>query len=169
MICYVEAPPFESFALAVALVSFNGSTAVNLSQINTNEVIEAVNLTRYSANTDGLVITSATPGIRLIISSYLPLDSDTTFGCHGTFTNLAISGALVSGMPMGQAAAPFPPSSLLSTLSGINSNICESTVDLSWTAGASDREIEYFLFEDGADINNFNFSITQYSFLTSYS
>ncbi|KAI6648852.1 hypothetical protein LOD99_6926 [Oopsacas minuta] len=167
MICYIEPPPSESFGLSTAQVSFNGSTPANLGQINNDDVIGGIDLTRYSANTDGLDTTPARPGIRLIISSYLPLDSDTTFGCHGIFPNSSTSDAIVSGMPMGQAAVPLPPSSLLSTLSGINSNTCESTVDLSWTPGASDREIEYFLFEDGADLNNFNSSITQYSFLTS--
>ena len=103
MVCYIEPPPSKTFAFSVALVSFDGSAPATLAQINDNNTIDGVVLIRYSANTDGLTISTDRPGIRLIIHSYQSSDSDTLFGCHGTFTDSTVSAARVSGMPMRQA------------------------------------------------------------------
>ena len=102
MVCYIESPPSETFALTVARVSFNGSDSGNLDEINNNNV-PPIDLSRYSANVDGLTLTAARVGIRLVIESYLPSDSATVFGCHGTFLNSSVSDSLVSGMPNEQA------------------------------------------------------------------
>ena len=105
MICYIVPPPSTTFALTAAFVSFDGSSpAANLAQINTNSIVGGIDLTRYSANTDELGVTTSRPGIRLIISSYIPSDSNTIYGCHGLFPNTSISEALVSDTPMGQAS-----------------------------------------------------------------
>ena len=104
MVCYIVPPPPETFALTVASVSFNGSTpAASRDNINNNDIIGGVDLSRYTANIDGLGVTTSRPGIRLIITSYIPSDSNTLYGCHGLFPNGSISDAQVSGMPMGPA------------------------------------------------------------------
>ena len=105
MICYVVPPPPTTFVLDTAYVSFNGSDPpASFANINTNIVLGGIYLNRYSASIDGLGVTSSRPGIRLIIASYIPSDSNTIYGCHGFFANTSISEALVSGMPMGQAS-----------------------------------------------------------------
>ena len=103
MVCYIEPSPSDTFVFDTALVSFDGSTPATLTQININAIIGGVDLSRYSANTDGLTKSTARPVIRLIIHSYLSSDSDTLIGCHGTFADTTISAAVVSGMPMKQA------------------------------------------------------------------
>ena len=103
MVCYVVPPPADTFVIAFAYVSFNGSSPASLFNINNNYIIGGVDLSRYSANTDGLGVTTSRPCIRLIITSYIPSDSNTLYGCHGLFPNASISDALVSGMPMGPA------------------------------------------------------------------
>ena len=100
MVCYIELPPSETFVISIALVSFNGSTPATRSQINIFEITGGVDLSRYSANTDGLTLSSARPAIRLIIHSYQSSDSDTLIGCHGTFDNGSFSEAIVSDSPM---------------------------------------------------------------------
>ena len=105
MICYVVPPPSTTFVFNTAQVSFNGSApAATLAQLNNNIVVGGIDLSRYSANTDGLGVNTSRPGIRLIISSYIPSDSNTIYGCHGFFPNTTVSEALVSDMPMGQAS-----------------------------------------------------------------
>ena len=106
MVCYVVPPPSTTpFVLDTAYVSFNGSDPpASFANINTNIVLGGIDLSRYSASIDGLGVTSSRPGIRLIIASYIPSDSNTIYGCHGFFFNTSISDAIVSGMPMGQAS-----------------------------------------------------------------
>ena len=104
MVCYIVPPPDTIFLAITAFVSFNGSDPpASLAQLNTNSAIGGVDLSRFSANTNGLSVTASRPGIRLIIISYIPSDSDTLYGCHGFFPNTTISDAQVSGMPMGLA------------------------------------------------------------------
>ena len=103
MICYVQAPVSENFGLTVARVSINGTSPQTIGQLNTDVVIDSIDLGRYSANTDGLASSQARAGIRLIIGSYLPLDSYTTFRCYGTFGNATNFASTLSEMPMRQA------------------------------------------------------------------
>ena len=104
MVCYVVPPPPDTFAIPSAYVSFNGSDPpASVSNINDNDMIGGVDLSRYSASIDGLGVTSSRPGVRLIITSYIPSDSNTLCGCHGFFPNTTVSDAQVSGMPMGPA------------------------------------------------------------------
>ena len=100
MVCYVVPPPDTLFVFPTAQVSFNGSSPAYISYINDNDIIGGIDLSRYTANTDGLGVNTSRHGIRLIITSYIPSDSDTVYGCHGTFPNTTISDAQVSGMPM---------------------------------------------------------------------
>ena len=102
MVCYIEPPAGEVFVFTIAKVSFNESDPATIAQINENDVT-GVDLSRYSANIDGLTLTAARPGVRVIIDNYMPSDSDTEFGCHGTFSNQTDSVATVSDMPMRQA------------------------------------------------------------------
>ena len=103
MICSIVPPPSETFGTAVALVSINGSSDLTLPQLNSDSVLEGIDLSRYSANTIGLNPSSDMPVIRLIINSYLPLDSDTTFRCATSFLNGTVYDSTVSGSPMTQA------------------------------------------------------------------
>ena len=63
-------------------------------------MVEGIDLSRYSANTDGLNPSTAMPVIRLIINSYLPLDSATTFLCATSFNNGTEHSSTLSGSPM---------------------------------------------------------------------
>ena len=103
MICYVQAPVSDNFALSVAAVSINGSEPQPLGQLNTNSLVNGIDLGRYSANTNGLTLSQSRPAISLIIGSYLPIDSYTTFQCYGTFANGTLLAATLSDMPMRQA------------------------------------------------------------------
>ena len=103
MVCSIVPPPSETSSLSVALVSINGSTDFTLTQFNTNSVLGGIDLSRYSANTIDLTPSIAMPVIRLIINSYLPLDSYTTFRCGTTFNSGSGYASTVSGSPMRQA------------------------------------------------------------------
>ena len=103
MVCSIQPPPSEMFGSSFASVSINGSTALTITQLNSNGMLEGIDLSRYSANVDGLNPSTTMPVIRLIINSYLPLDSDTTFLCSTTFLNGTQYDSTVSGSPMGQA------------------------------------------------------------------
>ena len=103
MVCSIIPPPSEMFGGSVADVSINGSIDFSLSQLNTNVMVDGIDLSRYSANVDGLNPSTAMPVIRLIINSYLSLDSDTTFLCSTTFINGTVYNSTVSGSPMTQA------------------------------------------------------------------
>ena len=103
MICSIVPPPSDTFGSTVASVSINGSTDFSLALLNTNSVIEGIDLSRYSANVDGLNPSSTLSVIRLIINSYLPTDSNTTFQCATTFVNGSVYDSTVSGSPMTQA------------------------------------------------------------------
>ena len=103
MICSIEPPPSEMFSSSIAFVSINGSTAFTQTQLNTNTVTDGIDLSRYSANVDGLNPSITMPVIRLIINSYLPTDSDTTFLCSTTFNNGTVYDSTVFGSPMSQA------------------------------------------------------------------
>eukprot|EP00800_Vazella_pourtalesii_P003109 TRINITY_DN1310_c0_g2_i4.p1 TRINITY_DN1310_c0_g2~~TRINITY_DN1310_c0_g2_i4.p1 ORF type:complete len:184 (-),score=48.53 TRINITY_DN1310_c0_g2_i4:8-496(-) len=138
MVCSIQPPPSETFSSSLALVSINGSTPFNLIQLNTNGMVEGIDLSRYSANVDGLNPSTAMPTIRLIINSYLPLDSDTTFLCSTTFVNGSQYDSTMPDSPMPQAALPSPPVSLTADF---NSPTCYCAVKLAWTQGASDRDI----------------------------
>ena len=103
MVCSIVPPPSEMFGGSVASVSINGSSPLTLIQLNTNSVLDGIDLSRYSANTIDLNPSTAMPVIRLIINSYLPLDSYTTFRCATTFTNGTFYPSTVYGSPMTQA------------------------------------------------------------------
>ena len=103
MVCSIVPPPSDTFSSLVATVSINGSTDFSLSNLNTNDVLDGIDLSRYSANIDGLTPSITMSVIRLIINSYLPLDSDTEFLCATTFLNGTVYNSTVSGMPMTQA------------------------------------------------------------------
>ena len=103
MICSIVPPPSEMFGSSIAFVSINGSTEFSLALLNTNSVIDGIDLGRYSANVDGLNPSPAMSVIRLIINNYLPTDSDTTFQCATTFVNGSVYDSTVSDSPMTQA------------------------------------------------------------------
>ena len=102
MVCSIVPPPSETLGSSIALVSINGSTEFTLSQLNSNSVLDRIDLSRYSANIDGLNPTAAMSVIRLIIN-YLPLDSNTTFRCVTTFINGSAYPSTLSSSPMTQA------------------------------------------------------------------
>ena len=100
MVCSITAPPSEMFSSSIAFVLINGSTPFTLVQLNSNGMIEGIDLSRYTANIDGLNPSTTLSVIRLIINSYLPLDSDTTFLCTTTFLNGTVYDSTVFGSPM---------------------------------------------------------------------
>ena len=104
MVCSIVPPTSETFALTIASVSINGSTAISVSQLKSNNILEGIDLSRYSANIIDLNRSSTLAAIRLVIISYLPLDSDTTFRCVTTLdSDGSTYASTVSGRPMTQA------------------------------------------------------------------
>ena len=103
MVCSIEPPSSETFSSLIAYVSINGTVPLSITQLNSNGVIDGLYLGRYSANVVGLNPSITMPVIRLIISSYLPFDSETTFQCCTGFLNGSLYESTVSGMPMTQA------------------------------------------------------------------
>ena len=98
MVCFVESS--EQFASTIARVSFNSSTnTFSIVDLNMNTEINGVDFSRYTSNIDGLTLALNRAGIRVVINSYQPSDSDTVLGCHGVFNNGSVSSALVSGQP----------------------------------------------------------------------
>ena len=117
MVCFVQST--EQFAITTALVSINSSTrAFTIAQLNTNNILNGIDLSLYSANIDGLNISKSRPGIRVIIRSYQRSDSSTTFECKGIFPNTSLSATLASGQPM-------QPAGMLSNLFKLNLSINE--------------------------------------------
>ena len=103
MICSIVPPPSETFSSSIATVSISGSTKFTLAQLNSSDVIDGIDLSRYSANVDGLNRSSTMSAIRLIINSYLPTDSDTIFLCSTTLDNGAVYDSTVYGSPRTEA------------------------------------------------------------------
>ena len=103
MVCSITAPPSEMFSSSIAFVLINGSTPFTLVQLNSNGMIEGIDLSRYTANIDGLNPSTTLSVIRLIINSYLPLDSDTTFLCVTSFINGTQYDSTMPDSPMRQA------------------------------------------------------------------
>ena len=103
MICFIVPPPSDMFSSSIATVSISGSTPFTLTQLNSNDVLGGIDLSRYSANVNGLNRSSIMSAIRLIINSYLPTDSATTFLCSTLLDNGTAYASTVSGSPMSQA------------------------------------------------------------------
>ena len=103
MICSIVPPTSEMFGSTVASVSINGSSAFTVTQLNSNDVLSGIDLSRYSANVDGLNPSTTLSVIRLIINSYLPTDSDTTFQCSTSFINGTAYASTVFDSPRTQA------------------------------------------------------------------
>ena len=95
MECYLDTS--VQYRVPETLVSFNSSFPFTISALNSKAVVNGIDLSRYSANVDGLGISMSRPGIRLIIKSYQFSDSETLFGCHGEFSNYSLTSALASG------------------------------------------------------------------------
>ena len=102
MTCFVQAPTSDNFGPNFALISINGTTPAIHSAINSNTISE-VNTTRYTADTTGLTVSQSRPGARLVISNYLPSDSDTTFQCSGQYPNGTIYTPINPMSPMPEA------------------------------------------------------------------
>ena len=102
MICFVVPTTVEQFDSSAATISFNGSDAASLYDINNNDVT-GVDTSRYTADLAGLTISSSRPGIRLTISPYQSSDGATNFGCHGLYTGGVPSESLISGYPQALA------------------------------------------------------------------
>ena len=133
IICSIEPPPSDTFGGTVASVSINGSTDFSLAQLNSNSVIDGIDLGRYSANINGLIPSIDMPVIRLIINSYLPLDSDTIFLCATTFNNGTVYDSTVSGSPKTEAGLLYSfIFSLLFDISILSSSSFLSCLSHSW-------------------------------------
>ena len=102
MTCYVQAPTSENFGLNFASISFNGTIPAFHYAINGN-TLSGVDTSRYTADTTGLTVSQSRPGARLVISNYLPSDSDTTFQCSGQYPNGTIYTPINPMSPMPEA------------------------------------------------------------------
>ena len=100
MICYVVTPTAEQFIDSVAQISFNGSDAATVTNIN-NNALAGVDTTRYTADLSGLTVNNDRPGFRLIITDYQASDGATNFSCHGLYGGVGggPSPALITEMP----------------------------------------------------------------------
>ena len=114
MLCFVV-PNGQMFIANTALLSFNGSSAATPTNINLNG-LSGVDLSRYSADTTNLNISNERAGVRLTISDYQASDGATLFACHGLFSGLTPSAALVSGYPQPLAGNVVRPTAIFSHL-----------------------------------------------------
>ena len=99
MTCIVQAVGDDTFGLTAALISINGSATVTSNWIS---ALSGVDTSRYTADTAGLTNNQTLVAMRLLISNYLPSDSDTTFQCSGQFPN----GTLLTPI---DSMSPMPP------------------------------------------------------------
>ena len=97
MTCFVVPPTAQQFIDIAALLSFNGSAAATPSIITNNDVLEGIDISRYTASSDGLTISNERPGVRLSISDYQASDGFIVFGCHGLYSGLTSSPVIISG------------------------------------------------------------------------
>ena len=98
MTCFVVPPTSQQFIDIAALISFNGSVAGNIPNINGNS-ISGVDTSRYTAGITGLTVSTDRPGIRLTITDYQASDGATNFSCHGLYSGGMTSPVIISGMP----------------------------------------------------------------------
>ena len=96
MTCFVVPPTAQQFIDIAALLSFNGSAAATPSIITNNDVLEGIDISRYTASSDGLTISNERPGVRLSISDYQATDGYIVFGCHGLYSGLVSSPVIIS-------------------------------------------------------------------------
>ena len=188
MVCYVVPPTAQQFIDSVALISFNGSGAATVTNIN-NNALAGVDTSRYTADVSGLTISTSTPGIRLTITDYQASDGATDFSCHGLYSggNGGPSPALITEMPQRLAGLSRlfsnnlfvyisildPPSSPIVTLSQTDIS-CSNTL-ISWSTPSSDRSItSYSVYRDdtliytGPNTTNQSTDNTQLSVSTVY-
>ena len=98
MTCFVVPPTSQVFIDFAALISFNGSVAGTISNINDN-TLGGIDTSRYTAGITGLTVSTDRPGIRLTITDYQASDGATNFSCHGLYSGAAISSVIISGIP----------------------------------------------------------------------
>ena len=104
MVCFIVPPPSDTFSFTIASVSINGSTAFSLSLLKSNDILDGIDLSRFAANVIDLNRSSTLAVIRLVINSYLPQDSYTTFRCASKLnSDGSVYYSTVSGSPMAQA------------------------------------------------------------------
>ena len=183
MTCYVESPNAEQFIDYTALLSFNGSHAFTPSVVTASSMIDGLDVSRYTASSDGLTTSNKRPGVTLSISDYQASDGYIEFGCHGLYAGLTPSPVIISSQAQRLARELYnvllsdllrfynlnnvdPPSPPVSLTAGYNFPTCFDTVQLAWTPGASDRDIEmYFLSLNGVTLASLG-PVTSYTHTT---
>ena len=103
MTCFVVPPTAESFIASTALLSFNDSAAFTPNVLTNNNVLNGIDISRYTASTDGLTISEERAGVRLSISNYQATDGYIVFGCHGVYSGLVPTPIIISSQPQGLA------------------------------------------------------------------
>ena len=98
MTCFVVPPTAQPFTDSTALLSFNGSTAFLPIIVTKEDFLGGINVSRYTASSDGLTISNERPGVKLSISDYQATDGFIVFGCHGAYSGGDNSPA-ISEMP----------------------------------------------------------------------
>ena len=147
MTCYIEPPTSEPFfAIFVPQISFNGSQPYSQSEIDSNS-IQGIDTSRYKIQYLGAE--SPRTACTIVISSYLPKDGNTVFGCHGEYYNGTYTTALASG----DGPQPVdPPNKVKNLFSYINSigSYCVASIDISFDHPTSNSPItNYNLYVDG--------------------
>ena len=179
MTCFVESPNAEQFIADTALLSFNGSAAFTPNVVTASSMLEGIDVSRYTASSDGLTISNGRPGVTLSISDYQASDGYIEFGCHGLYSSLIPSAVIISSQAQRLARELYnvllsdlvgfynlinldPPSSLVVTLSQTNN--CSSNTLISWSTPSSDRSItSLFVYRDGTLIYNALNTTNQYT------
>ena len=105
MTCFVVPipPTSQPFIDSAALLSFNGSIAIAPSAVTIADTIGGIDISRYTASSDGLTISNERPGARLSISDYQATDGFIVFGCHGVYDGLIASPVIIFSQPQGLA------------------------------------------------------------------
>ena len=96
MTCFVESPNAQLFIAYTALLSFNDSAAFPPNAVTASSLINGIDVSRYTASSDGLTISNERPGVRLNISDYQASDGYIELGCHGLYSSLIPSAVIIS-------------------------------------------------------------------------
>ena len=148
MTCYIEPPTSEGFYLFFTpYISFNNSKPYDQDAIDSNS-IPGIDTSRYSIEYLGVELPRL--ACTIVISSYLPQDAATLFGCHGEYFNGTDTAALSSGYAPQPVKPPNKVSKLVTYVNSVKYYYCLAEVHVSFETPYSSSPItNYNLYVNG--------------------
>ena len=149
MYCYIEPPTSENFlTIFTPDISINGSGPYLSYDINSNQ-IPGIDTSRYKISDVSPYPKDPKLAAKITITSYLPQDSATTFGCHGEYYNGSFSAALASGEAPMPASAPDQIYFVHASIESVGF-YCIVYLDVRFSPPESEKPIQYYeLYSNG--------------------